>query len=114
MLWRIRSAPMVRALLCLGSVLSVCGSLGLHPEPAAFAQARPLASTIEGLTPEQPLASPHICLICILHAPACPSPASSVGNAVQTAPDGVGFVRTAHPARVEVSTPDGRAPPAAL
>ncbi len=112
MLWRIRSARLVRALLCVSAVVSVCGSLGLHPEPAV--PAHPLAVTLEAFTPERAFASPHVCLICILHAPACSSPASSVVHVVQAALDGVEFIRTTRPACVGVSTSDGRAPPLAL
>jgi hypothetical protein len=109
-LGHIRCAPLVRALLGLGAVLSVCGSVGLHPEPVGCGRLRPRAS-VERLASPEPARVAHVCLICLLHARVSLSMACVVARAVEPAATRLGLVRTAAMRVIDSPSFDGRAPP---
>jgi hypothetical protein len=107
---QIRSAGVVRALLGLGAILSVCGSVGLHPEPVTRVQFCPEVSG-ERLGCPQPAAVSHACLICLLHARVSLSWVSVVAKAVEPVATRLCFVQAAPLRAIDSSSFDGRGPP---
>jgi len=113
MLGWLRAAHAVRAVSCLAALLSLGGSLGLHPEPrpshgvhagAAFALA----------TPTGPSVATHACLLCLLYGSTFPSRGSSVVHGVLPGLPRVVTDRATRHGLVLAPDRGGRAPPAVL
>jgi len=113
MLGRLRAAHAVRAVSCLAALLSLAGSLGLHPEPGS-AHGIHAGAAFASATPAAPSAATHACLLCLLYGSTFPSRGASVVHGVLPGlPRVVADQATRHGL---VLAPDrgGRAPPSVL
>jgi hypothetical protein len=111
MMGRLRSGPGVRTVVCLAALLSLAGSVGLHPEPGSSpirdAQLGFTATAQHGAFGE----APHVCQACILYFACSLTPAGSVVPGVQPAHTVVLRSRDPFCGGPEVRRHDGRAPP---
>jgi hypothetical protein len=73
MLRRMRTAPAVRLMLCVATLLAVGASFGLHPEPGDASA--PRTTAIEKTAAPQTI---HGCVACLNHGAALSSPFSGL------------------------------------
>ena len=113
MLRLMRSTSLVRATICAAAVLSIAASAGLHPEPVTGGAA---VRGGTGLTPqgvERGDAAAHMCLVCLLHAPATgPTLSPTIAAVAPSLPEREPAA-DALPAAPALPANDGRAPPLA-
>ncbi len=113
MLGVVRSVPAVRAVICVAAVLSIAGSVGLHPEPGSPATGGPRAGVAAGPAHGSSAGSPHVCQLCVLHF-ACALAPAGPATAVVVPSAGIASVRRGSPiGRLAAYRHEGRAPPLA-
>jgi hypothetical protein len=113
MLYRLRSALPVRSALCLAAVLSVGGSVGLHPEPSSAKRPPDFTSFAAAAAPKA--GSPtHTCLTCLLYGSAFPSWSSAVVHGILPSLSTVPTDLATRTGSLVAPCHDGRAPPAVL
>ena len=106
----LRTSPIVLLALALAAVLSVGGSLGLHPEPAAPSGASGGDATFSSTTSRAD-AAPHRCLACLIFGATLISPifraplAGATPSAAATGRDADSHGRLSH------RSLSGRSPP---
>ena len=100
--------------MLLAAVLSLSGSLGLHPEPATEYRAggtTPLARAAGQAGPPFAL---HLCPVCLLHFSVSLPPSGDIARSVLPAAGALVPSRSAFTGLVELRPHEGRAPPAVL
>jgi hypothetical protein len=113
MLGRLRSRSVVRTAVCVAALLSLAGSVGLHPEPAGSpvrgAQLGFTVTAEHGTFRE----APHLCQVCVLYFACSLAPAGSAAPVML--PAGATILPSWSPfsGRTEPCQHEGRAPPLA-
>jgi hypothetical protein len=113
MLGRLRSRSVVRTAVCLAALLSLAGSVGLHPEPAGSpirdAQLGFTATAEHGGFRE----ARHLCQVCVLYFACSLAPAASVAPVMLPAGATIVPSWSSFSGRTERRQHEGRAPPLA-
>ena len=113
MLGWLRAAHAVRAVSCLAALLSLGGSLGLHPEPGP-AGGGPPVSVFGAPTPGVAGSSIHTCLTCLVHGSVVPTWGPCVAGGILPSFESAFPCGAARCGAVVATSHEGRAPPVTL